>query len=311
LRLRRVLPIVKNELKLAFRSKAFLVISGSLLAVVLLDMVALLQGQTSQQPTLAFLNEFSTQVVVYYIGVVAPLLVLVICAPSISLERANGTLRLLLSQDISDNEYLVGKLGGAVFSLWIPIVACLGIYLGLAAALYGVPLDATIVTAVAFSTLNILLYAAVFAALGSMMSTLVRSAAAAVVVAASAFALLSNYAYNVASSVALLIIGGAPSTHMQLNYVYHPFSSADLSFLNAWFALIPRVDSLWPFGALLNLQGQLNPACDFAGAHCTLIKLGPVGFNYIAAMWLNYAVLLTFFSVAFAIMLLYFRRSEK
>lgn len=293
MRLGTILLIGRNELRLAIRSKAFLITCVALLILITLDVLALVGGGAANGSGNGYTNELISKVALDYMIPAVPLLALIISAPSFSFERQRGTMRFVLSQDITSIEYLIGKLLGVLAAVVLPLVLAISVHFVLGLLFTGVPLSLSLVSIVLVTMMNVTIVGAVYGSLGALASVIGKTPVKSMMLAACLYLFLGSLYYLIAFLMTYIALGINPGLGI----------SGLSSRIQDFIRLVSILISGAPQGMLILLQASLSP---FTGSAARV-----VGLDYLSSTWTYYVGLLGYFFASNVLTVLFFSRSEK
>jgi ABC-type transport system involved in multi-copper enzyme maturation permease subunit len=287
--LKHVLAIARNSMRVSVRSRLFLAATAVLMFVVLLQLIAYAQGIS---------GIYIETVLIWLLGgsghdmaVLIPLLALVVAVPSISMDRANGTLRLVLSQGISDVEYVFGRVLGSVATIFLPILITMVAYAALVLGPYQGMVSSMGASRMVATTVNMGIMVVAYGSLGSLISVVTKRPLLSLLLGMVVFFFLGDLYQMIGRLVGFIAVGLSPgASSLEFVAQYGNYSTA----FNAAMMLSPS----YAAGALQNGM--------------SLLSWGkPVDLSYYVHSLTYIAVLAGYTIASLFASLLLFRRVEK
>jgi ABC-type transport system involved in multi-copper enzyme maturation permease subunit len=155
-----------------------------------------------QTPAESLFALFAAPDLLYIVKALVALIALLFAYDAVSGEKENGTLRLVLSGAVSRGQFIAGKMLGGLAAILLPFLVVLGAVLLAIATRPGIRLGSDELARLALMTLAALLYAALFFALGVLVSAWTRRSAGALMISLFLWAALVFGIPNVSNLVA-------------------------------------------------------------------------------------------------------------
>lgn len=159
-----------------------------------------------QRPADSLFSLFAPPDLLYIVKALLSLIALLFAYDSVSGERENGTLKLVLSSSISRGQLVAGKMLGGLASILLPFLAAALAVLAVLATLPGIRLAGEDYVRLGAILCASVLYIVFFFGLGTLVSSLARSSAGALMLLLFLWALLVFAVPNVGNLVAEQIV---------------------------------------------------------------------------------------------------------
>ena len=171
---------------------------------------------------------FPTVDLTFIIGVVLSALAVMLSFDAVSGEKADATLRLMMSNPVQRSSVILGKWLGLVLTLWLPFVVGIIISLLIFIGVTGIDLSSDNMTALALAIATCLVFLALFVLIGIVVSALTKRRTVSIFAGLALWGLLVILLPQIANAVSDVIAPIPTSQEIEKNIrlAYNDFANA-------------------------------------------------------------------------------------